>query len=125
MSYSWISDSFSGPLSGWDFFPGAVNYVEVPKTVEVVANFPQRPLVGKRIPQEMIDNYEYQIPEYLLLKDMTADKTPLVFQRGGYSGLSPVAESVAKCTALGISGNYYCNGPQIKPSVQLLGTYGP
>jgi hypothetical protein len=125
MSFSWVTDSWSGPTSSSDFYPSAILYTGAPKTAAVAANFPQHPLVSKHIPQTITDNYEYQIPEYLLLKDMTADKTPLVFQRGGYSGLSPVAESVAKCTALGISGNYYCNGPQIKPSVQLLGTYGP
>jgi hypothetical protein len=125
MSFSWVGNAWSGPFDSLDYFPGAINYIAPPPTATVTANFPQHPLVKKQIPQQMTDNYEYQIPEYLLLKDMSADKTPLVFQRGGYMGLNPTSESIAKCAALGISGNYYCNGPQIKPHVQLLGTYGP
>jgi hypothetical protein len=125
MSFSWITDSWGGQVNSLDFDSSAILYTGAPKTAAVAANFPQHPLVSKHIPQSMTDNYEYQIPEYLLLKDMTYDKSPLVFQRGGFSGLSPVAESVSKCVMLGISSNYYCNGPQPKPHVQLLGTYGP
>lgn len=112
-------------MSEIDYFPSAVLYSGTPSTANIASNFPQPPLFSKRIPQQMTDSYEYQIPEYLPLKDMIADKSPLMFQRGGYAGLNPGSESIAKCVMLGISGNYYCNGPQIKPSVQLLGTYGP
>jgi hypothetical protein len=125
MSYSWITDSWGGPANDLDYFPAAVTYTGAPSTAFVASNFPQRPLVNQSIPQGHVNNYDYQVPTYLLLKDMSADKTPLVFQRGGYMGLPPTAEGIAKCATASLSGNFYCGASQSKPSVQLLGTYGP
>lgn len=125
MSYSWITDSWGGPANDLDFFPAAILYTGTPKAASVVSNFPQKPLITQNIPQGHVNNYDYQVPTYLSLRDMTANKTPLVFQTGGYMGLPPTVEAVAKCTTQGVSGNFYCNTPQSKPSVQLLGTYGP
>lgn len=125
MSFSWVGNAWSGPANEFDYFPSAITYTGGPKTASLVSNFPTAPLMSQNIPQSGLGMYDLQVPTYLLLKDMAANKTPLVFQRGGYQGLPPTVEPLAKCANESTSGQFYCTSPPVKPSAQLLGVYGP
>jgi hypothetical protein len=125
MSWSWITDSWGGPVNANDFYPGAAALTRGPNTAVVAANFPSPPLRTQTIPQSRVRSWDYEISPYLLLKDMSADKTPLAIQRGGYSGLPPTVEPMAHCADETASAKYYCPiGPNVRGPV-LLGVYGP
>lgn len=125
MSFSWVTNSWGGPTTPIDFFPGAAALTKGPNYAVVTSDFPDRPLQTQKLPQYKTDSYNYQIPSSLLLKDMAVNKTPLAIQRGGYSGLPPTVEPLLHANSLDASLNFYGKlGPNIRGPI-LLGAYGP
>lgn len=125
MSFSWITNSWGGPATPTDFYPGAAALTRGPSSAVVTASFPDRPLQTQQIPQFKTNSFNYEVPSSLLLKDMAANKTPLAIQRGGYAGLPPTVEPILHASSLNVSANYYSKlGSNIRGPI-LLGTYGP
>ena len=98
MSFSWKLNGIFGEV-GNDPLTSAY----------VINNGPTRPLTGLTVPQEVAHSLIYEIPDYMRLGDMSADKSSLIMQRGGYS-----AENVNKqpaklhCYEENASAKYYC-----------------
>lgn len=125
MSFSWITNSWGGPANYGDWSPAAAALTRGPSLVHVANNFPAAPLSSSTLPQAKAGTFDYQIPDYLPLRDMSADKSPLAIQRGGYSGLPPTIDNAAKCQMDTLSSRYYCPLLQNARGPVLLGTYGP
>jgi hypothetical protein len=125
MSFSWITNSWGGPANASDFYPGSRAFTQGPSSAVVTASFPDRPLHTQQIPQSRVHSFDYQVPNWLLLKDMAVNKTPLAIQRGGYSGVPPTVEPILHSSSLDLSARYYNQlGANIRGPI-LLGTYGP
>lgn len=99
MSFSWRTNSFSGEVGN-----------DPLTQVNVANNFPTAPLTSLTVSQAAAHSNLYQIPGYLLLKDMTADKSNLINQRGGYSAENPnKQQSKLRCYTEQASSTYYCD----------------
>jgi hypothetical protein len=99
MSFSWRTNSWGGPV-GRTTGPN----------VAVTATFPSGPNTYLAVSQAAAHSSFYQVPEYLTLRDLTADKSDLIMQRGGYSAEDPNTYQPSKlhCYEGKASTTYYC-----------------
>jgi hypothetical protein len=99
MSFNWATNSWQGPGN-------------VSNNVTVGSPFYLPSGMHRVVSQAAAHSAYYQIPDYLLLKDLAADKTPLTSQRGGYSGENPARQDPIKlkCNMEQSSSKYYCDG---------------
>ncbi len=99
MSFSWKTNSWGGIVSNHPL-----------NKVNVTNNFPTKPLTSVTISQTDAHSDLYNPPGYLMLKDMAADKSALIMQRGGYTGENPVNQpNKLSCFQQQVSSMYYCD----------------
>ena len=100
MSFSWRTNSWGGEVGNDNL-----------SKVNVVNNFPAPPGYSQTISQQDAHSLLYRIPDYMILKDMTVDKHPLIYQRGGYSSENPNKQPPKlHCLESKQSSDYYCSG---------------
>lgn len=127
MSFNPITNSWGGPGSdcsgpdcinygsygNYDALPFSVGQnsyaVGGPRFVAIAGTFPPQPTF---ISTSDIGEQFFEIPNYLLLRNMTSDHgRSLVVERGGYSGENPAQnkESLTHCASTNNSSQLYCN----------------
>lgn len=99
MSFSWAQNSWGGVVGN---NPLTSAYVQ--------NNFPTAPLTYETVSQNDAHSQLYQVPGYLMLKDLSGDKSDLIMQRGGYTGENPNKEPAKLyCYQEQASSKYYCD----------------
>lgn len=115
MSFSWVTNSWGGPVSTQDFYPGAANSVKL-NTASVPMSVAIPPAIEQVIPQHYAHSLLYEVPPYIPLKDMTSSKNPLISDRGGYSHTDPQTNQHMDLSCLSgrMQSVQYCSPSQLK-----------